>query len=180
MEDLVLKEIEGFPGYKAGSDGHVYSYHRVGKGSRSGFSKIPKKLKSGTDSLGKYLLVVLRKDGKSYTKTVHRLICEAFKGTPIGEQDSSHLDGDNKNNVPENLIWESRSSNCHRKKVHGTHDIGFKNKRALFNLTEIVQIKKWLSEGITAREISKRMKCNDRAIGKIKRGERYMGQGEAK
>ena len=165
-----LKDLKDYPGYKAGSYGHIYSYKNI----------YPRKLKSHTYSTGKYLFVGLRKDGKTYLRSVHRLICETFNGKPNENQDASHLDGNDKNNLPENLIWENRSKNCHRKKEHGTDDIGVKNKRAMFNIEQIIQIKKWLSEGVTCREIGKRMNCNDRNIGKIKRGEHYRGQGETK
>jgi hypothetical protein len=175
---LELKEIEEFPGYKAGSDGHIYSYLNTRIGGYN-YDKEPKKLKghpSGTT--GRYLFLVLRKDGKNHYKSTHRLICEAFNGKPNENQDASHLDGNDKNNAPGNLVWENRSVNCHRKKSHGTDDIGIKNKRALFNIDQLIQIRKWLAEGITSREIGKRMRCNERQIGKIKRGEHYFGQGE--
>lgn len=179
MKELILKEIDEFPGYKAGSDGNIYSCVKRGRGKNKPLNTTLRKLKahpSGTT--GRYLFLVLRKDNENFYKSVHRLICEAFNGKPDGNEDVSHVDGNDKNNVPENLIWENRSDNCHRKKIHGTDDIGFKNKRAQFNLEQIVQIKKWLYEGISCREISKRMGCNERNIGKIKRGEHYRGQGE--
>ena len=176
MKDLELKEIEAYPGYKAGSDGNIYSFRTTRIGGYD-YKKAPKKLKSSPDSMGKYLIVALRKNGKSHTKTVHRIICETFNGKPIGKQDTSHLDGNNKNNLPENLVWESRQKNLSRRKGHGVSDIGVRNTRALFNLDQLIQIRKWLAQGITSVEISRRMLCNYRDIGKIKRGERYRGQG---
>jgi len=177
VSNIILKEIPDFPGYKAGSDGHIYSYFKSHNGYD--YSRIPKKRKSHPYGTGRYLFVGLRKNDKTFQKSVHRLVCLSFNGpSPEDEYDCSHLNGNDKDNRPENLIWESRKDNHFRKKLHGTDDIGIKNTRAMFTLEQIVQIKKWLKEGITTIEIGKRMGCNYRNIGKIKRGEHYKGQGE--
>lgn len=177
MNDLILKEIPDFSGYKAGSDGYIYSYLNTKLGGYN-YNKKPKKLKGSPFSTGRYLRVVLRKNGKSYTVSVHRLICKTFNGESKNGLDCSHLDGNDKNNVPTNLVWETRKDNLNRRKDHGTEDIGIKNSRALFNLEQLLQIRKWLKDGVFANEIARRMDCNERDIGKIKRGERYKGQGE--
>jgi hypothetical protein len=38
---------------------------------------------------------------------------------------------------------------------------------------QLSQIRKWIAEGVKLVDIARRMNCNERAIGKIKRGERY-------
>jgi hypothetical protein len=71
------------------------------------------------------------------------------------------------------LTWETRKENIGRKIVHGTDDCGHKNSRALFDQGQVNKIRRLLSLGITAREIGRKFNCDERAIGKIKRGERY-------
>jgi hypothetical protein len=62
--------------------------------------------------------------GASGPKTsVHRLICFAFHGDPPAGFEVSHLDGNAKNNRPENLEWASRSANEQQKRLHGTYTL---------------------------------------------------------
>ena len=167
---VLFLDIPGFPGYRAGSDGHIYSYKVR---TKIDFSLVPKRLKAHPYSTGKYLFVVLRRNGKSFPKSVHRLVCEAFTGPCPKGFDCSHLNGNDMDNRPENLIWETRKQNISRKVVHGTDDCGHKNSRALFDQKQISNIRRLLSLGATAREIAVKFNCNERTIGKIKRGEHY-------
>jgi len=167
---ILFLDVPDFPGYRVGSDGHVYSY-KIRK--KIDFTVKPKKLKAHPYSTGKYLHVGLRRDGKTFTKSIHRLVCSAFNGpAPVGS-DCSHINGDDKDNRPSNLIWESRKKNCLRKISHGTDDCGSRNKRAMFTKEDILQIRKLLKDGTTHKDISRKFDCDERDIGKIKRGERY-------
>lgn len=173
-ENIEMVEIIGFPGYKITNSGEVYSFKTNNSWN---YSANPRKLKQFLDGKGNYFWVGLRKDKKTYQKNIHVLVLETFVGPrPLGHQ-ASHLNGNEKDNRLHNLVWESPRDNLMRKRLHGTGDVGVNNSRALFNLDQIKQIRKWLSEGITAVEIAKRMGCNGRDIGKIKRVERYAGQG---
>lgn len=159
-----LLTIEGFPDYLAGSDGNIYSLKGVS----------PRILKEAPDGKGRYLHVTLREDGKSRIKLVHILVCSAFHGIRPTGCVVSHKDGNCRNNVPDNLIWETQQDNLLRRREHGTDDCGTKNSRAMFDDSQITQIRHWINEGVKLREIAQRIGCNERAIGKIKRGERYM------
>lgn len=48
---------------------------------------------------------------KGHTKKVHRLVCEAFNGPPVGKQVCMHLDEDSSNNTPDNLRWGTQKEN---------------------------------------------------------------------
>lgn len=50
----------------------------------------------------------------THTKSVHRLVLEAFRGECPEGMEASHLDGDPLNNDIGNLIWESHQDNCNR------------------------------------------------------------------
>lgn len=52
-----------------------------------------------------YLSVILRKDGKSYCKYVHRLVAEAFIPNPNNNPHINHKDKNRKNNMVGNLEW---------------------------------------------------------------------------
>lgn len=59
-----------------------------------------------------YLALELHSGGKRSTKSVHRLVAEAFIPNPDNKPEVNHLDGDKHNNVVSNLEWTTTSENC--------------------------------------------------------------------
>jgi len=166
--------IPEFPGYFAGSDGHIYSCRSGSNGFVSAPNDYLRKLQGHTNTTGRYLFVCLRKDGRGYQTGVHRLVCMAFNGVRDRSMVASHLNGNCRDNRPENLIWESQKDNLIRGRFeHGNDDCGSRNSRALFDVEQITRIKDWIKEGVKLRDIAERMGTHDRNIGRIKRGERY-------
>lgn len=68
-----------------------------------------------------YLTVVLRKNGKRETRSVHRLVAETFLPERFGCNLVRHIDGNNVNNVVGNLAWGTPSENSRDSVTHGTH-----------------------------------------------------------
>lgn len=101
MEEI-WKPIDGFEAYQVSSLGKVRSkdrYANSGIGIRLYKGKV---LKLGMDRVG-YLHVVLSKDNKQTTFSVHRLVYTSFHGKiPEGMQ-VNHIDEDKSNNRLENL-----------------------------------------------------------------------------
>lgn len=60
---------------------------------------------------GGYYRVNLRKDGKTKTCYVHRLVAEAFVPNPQGLREVNHKDENKLNNCADNLEWVSHSQN---------------------------------------------------------------------
>ena len=67
-------------------------------------------LKLVTNSKNGYVYAGLRRNGKGYPYSVHRLVLEAHVGPGLG-LDAMHLDNDRTNNSLENLRWGTRSEN---------------------------------------------------------------------
>lgn len=68
-------------------------------------------LKPNTNRKG-YQYVILRRDGRSHTQEVHRIVAKAFLKEPSqGQCQVRHLDGDRLNNTTANLAWGSASQN---------------------------------------------------------------------
>lgn len=65
-----------------------------------------------------YLKVLL--GGKQ--RFVHRVICEAFHSKQSIEEEVNHIDGNKKNNLPENLEWATKSVNI----IHSYANLGRK------------------------------------------------------
>lgn len=71
-----------------------------------------------------YHTVRLSYAGLSKRFKVHRLVCEAFHGTPPDKADAAHIDGSRTNNRAENLRWATRKENMADKRRHGTSQTG--------------------------------------------------------
>ena len=65
-------------------------------------------------------LVALRKDGKTQTKKVHRLVLEAFIGPCPTGQEGCHQDGNSLDNNILNLKWGTHAENIFDSISHGT------------------------------------------------------------
>lgn len=58
-----------------------------------------------------YLQVVLYRNGRTHTKSIHKMVAEAFvPGWDTGLE-VNHIDGDKTNNVETNLEWVTKSMN---------------------------------------------------------------------
>lgn len=88
------KLIEAFEDYMVSSDGKVYSLKR-GK---------MKEMKPGLNK-GGYLNVVLCSNGRHVTKSIHRLVSEAFIANPDNLPEVNHKDEVKTNNCVDNLEW---------------------------------------------------------------------------
>jgi hypothetical protein len=81
----VLKLIKGFPGYRVGSDGSIWSHWKTrrratgGRGVESYLSNQLKRMKPCPHTTG-YQLIHLRKEGAYYHFLIHRLVLETFVG----------------------------------------------------------------------------------------------------
>jgi len=85
---------------------------------------------------------------------VHRLICEAFHGSCPDGMQCAHLDGNPKNNRPNNLKWVTPKENQSHRKLHDTAMIGEKNPRAKLKNNEVISIRKEYRRGLSQRELA--------------------------
>lgn len=166
--------IEGFEGYFAGDDGHIYSTRYGRNGHNNNREVNPRILKEGPTKTSPYMTVDLRKDGKTVTCRVHVLICEVFHGSrPDKSYDCSHINGNHMDNRPLNLMWETRSSNMQRKKEHGTWQEGLTHHASKFTEESLKEIKQRIANGESVIQLSKEIGIDRRTLFRIKAGERY-------
>ena len=92
------KNINGFTKYSVSDDGRVRN------------DKTGKILTPHPDSNG-YPSVGLFREGKQFTRRVHRLVAEAFIPNPLNLHDINHKDGNKQNNHKLNLEYCTRSYN---------------------------------------------------------------------
>jgi hypothetical protein len=109
--------VPGYEGlYEVSDDGQVRSLPRKSQGSATCGGRA---LKPWLGNKG-YLLVGLWRNGTCRTRTVHRLVCEAFHGPCPDSYEACHNDGNPLNNHADNLRWDSHSENMLDRTRHGT------------------------------------------------------------
>ena len=109
-----MATIEGFPNYLIYPDGKVYN------------QKYDRFLKASLGNHG-YLCLNLRKNNKTYLKSIHRLVGQAFIPNPENKPQIDHIDRDKSNNNVENLRWVNNSENQQNQDVKCTNKLGIKN-----------------------------------------------------
>lgn len=112
----IWKDIEGYEGlYQVSNLGRVRSIDRyVDQMSRWGTS-YPRLFKGRVLSLqkisGGYVGVLMKENGHTIMKLVHRLVANAFITNPRGLEQVNHKDEDKTNNRADNLEWCDRLYN---------------------------------------------------------------------
>lgn len=105
------RPVAGFDAYDVYRSGKVWS------------RKSAKFLKQHPTPQG-YPTVVLCKDGKKKTHTVHRLVSQAFHPNPEGLPCVDHIDHDRTNNNADNLRWVTHSTNSRNRCLSVTNTSG--------------------------------------------------------
>lgn len=111
-------DFEGI--YEVSNRGQVRSVERTATDSIGRtYTYKSRVLQVGHHGLG-YEHVSLCKEGTETSRSVHRIVLDAFVGPRPSKVDVRHLDGNPTNNRLENLRYGTRSENNHDKKTHGT------------------------------------------------------------
>ena len=108
----IWDDIEEFPGYQVSTEGRVRRIKKSGE-----FHYLTPNLGGGAPY---YWTVTLRKNGKGYTRRVHRLMALAFIPNPDPDRNLTidHLNGNPHDNRLENLKWKSQKRNNHNRVIN--------------------------------------------------------------
>lgn len=143
---MKCKDIPNWPGYRACTNGDVYS-------KRWGTKKKWKKLNSNTLISG-HKHLNMRDGNKTTFRYVHRLILETFVGPCPKGKECCHYNGDPGDNRLSNLRWDTFQANRKDLARHGTFK-GEKNPQAKLNTSKINKIRQLHSEGNNFTQIGK-------------------------
>lgn len=128
LAEVEYRDIPGLDGYRAGSDGTVWSCWRRGmpKGARPGMAYGSEKTNEWRQVRGR---IATSRGTYRYFKTrysknklhaIHRVVLESFVGPRPEGQECRHLNGNPLDNRLENLCWGTRKENAHDAIKHGT------------------------------------------------------------
>ena len=106
---LECRSVDGFPGYRVGSDGTVWTC----KNGRRGYLETWRQLKLNVTVRGGYQEVTLSRNSPASIRRirVHRLVLETFVGSAPDGYDGCHNNGDRADNHIANLRWDTRKGN---------------------------------------------------------------------
>jgi len=173
---VTYRDLEGlgFPGYRVGDDGSVWTCKNARWGRRDKWKELsPAPMSSG------YLLVSLGR-GSRNKRTVHSLAASAFHGPCPSGMQCRHLDGNKVNNRADNLIWGTPQENAQDKRRHGTLrngiSLGLANGgRCMAKLPD--EIVRWIVEavclGIQQRRLARWVGIREMIISNIRHGRTY-------
>lgn len=140
---VVYAEIEGYPGYFAGTDGNIVSW----------LGKSPRVLKGAKDKDG-YMQVGLCCNKNRTTKKVHRLVLQAFVGDcPEGMEACHDNDIPNDNRLA-NLRWDYHKANAQDRINNGCVVAGELNPMAELTEEKVRQLRLDRQSGMTFFQLS--------------------------
>lgn len=166
------RDIDGFPGYKVGSDGSIWSLG--GQGRKR--NKFWRQMKCMTGS-GGYRAASLRPDGqrkrggKVERLRVHTFVLLVFRGPPPESgMLCRHLDGDPANNHLSNLAWGTMTENMADRTAHGRSNKGSRHGMAKLSEADIPIVRQMHRNGVAAAVIATQLGVGEMTIRDIVKG----------
>lgn len=116
------RDIEEFPGYQVSNLGNVRALNRVVYCKSGQYRHLEAKpVALIKNAYNFYLYANFHKNGKAYTRSVHRLVASAFIPNPENKREVNHKDGNKENNAVDNLEWVTPSENQTHSYATGLH-----------------------------------------------------------
>lgn len=144
------KDVVGYEGlYTVSNTGLVFS-------SPKGTSNPRGKHMSISNDHNGYPRVVLRKNGKKYNHSVHRLVAETWIPNTDCLPQVNHINGDKNDNRVENLEWCTASYNSHHREKLGLRRklIGEEHPNSKLTKESVQRIRESLSKGRNQNELA--------------------------
>lgn len=93
-------------------------------------------------------------DGNAVTRTMQRIVLEAFRGKRPAGLVGAHADGDRSNNRISNLAWITQHKNILHKQIHGTQTKGETHSQCKLNDDKVRRIRLLRERGWTLQRLS--------------------------
>lgn len=145
QQEIEYREIPGWPGYRIGSDGTIWSKLLSGGRMRKDWRRC-----FGAPDKDGYLKFILCRNGFRRYVRIHVVILEVFRGPcPTGHV-GAHDNGIKTDNRIDNLFWKTQAENIADKIRHGTAQRGDKASRRKLTEEQVRGIRRrWLASEAT-------------------------------
>lgn len=171
--EVEYRPIEGYPGYRVGSDGSVWSCVKLKHlGSTYGTKRMLtdewRELKQRTRK--GYKLVCLCMNNQQAEFLVHRLVLEAFVGPcPDGKQ-AAHNNGNKADNSVDNLRWATPKENMADQYIHGTRIVGDKTAKCKLTPDDVLSIRYAREFGLSYKSLGRLFGVTPQSVFAILKG----------
>lgn len=175
------REIPGFPGYRASSNGEIETLWT--KSKRIVITLLGRRYPTILSTKWRSVNLFIHKttgrlaftippdaspNRKQLQVFVHKLVCIAFHGEPIGNQQVCHFpDPDVTNNKSSNLMWGSSKVNQSHRVIHGTDSRGERCPTARLTRVDIIEIRRLASTGVSQRIIGEKFNILRSSVSNI-------------
>ena len=148
--------VPGYPPYRVGTDGSVWSLFNQGRPSDNGKIGTKWRRLKGTRSGSPYQSVVLTdSDGVHKRMLVGALVLTVFAGPrPVG-MEVCHGKGGSLDDSLKNVRWDTHLSNCDDRVLHGSQKYGEDHYACTIPVSELKEVRDLRSKGLNYTEISK-------------------------
>ena len=160
------RPIPNFPGYKAGTDGTIWTCRERGgpRQWRLGTRWTP--LKPSITNKGYYRVTMSHMGGRGLY-AVHRLILETFVGPCPEGMVARHLNSVRTDNRLVNLQWSTQSENLSDRLKAGTLIVGERNGLAKLSEAQVQEIRRLAVEGVNGAQLARRFGVHRNCIYSI-------------
>lgn len=173
-DSVEYQPIEGFPGYRVGNDGTIWScWSTGGKGPRQLTAAWRIKAPQPSGKRGYYRVLLRRADGKPKHCYVHVVVLRAFVGPCPEKMEGCHKDDDPKNNYLTNLRWDTKEGNAADRKRNGNGSEGCKQPQAKLTEEAVKDIRAERKRGVTLKVLSQRHGVSMAKISQVARGQNW-------
>jgi hypothetical protein len=135
---MITMDVDGFPGYRIGLDGSIWTSKRGRWGNDAAWRKLKPSL-----SIYGYPYVFLSRRFPAETRRffLHHLVLETFIGPRPAGADACHANGVRSDNRLSNLRWDSRKVNMADSIAHGTVARGEKSGASRLTEDQVREIR---------------------------------------
>lgn len=150
----------------------VYSVSEDGRVFRHFKTKDPSEVKSHKHSKTGYRQLTLSHGGVQKCVLLHRLVALYYIPNPEFLPAVNHKDGDKNNNSRFNLEWVTAGeNNRHSYEIGKRSAVGEYNGQAKLSESQVIEIRRLCSTGLSRAEIGKRFSVHMSTIGEMARRE---------
>jgi hypothetical protein len=157
------REVPGFPGYRAGSDGSLWGKRR----RRGVLLKNWRRLKGTPDKDGYLKVILSRDDGTRRDTRINIVILETFVGPCPPGLLCCHGNGRRADNRIDNLRWDTQKNNIADKKRHGTDQSGDRATNRKVSSAQVAEIRRRRAAGESGVALAREFNVSPATISAI-------------